>query len=119
MCQSSLKSSNKIIPFRRLVNAKLDFFFSPFLPIKYPQLSTKSNADSAKNCILPHNKTMFQNIPPYRKKDLETVSLCKQVMALFSNSALLMSILFINLCRLKEFYTARVLISKAAWVQKL
>lgn len=62
---------------------------------------------------------MFQNIKSYRKKDLETVSLCKQVIALFSNSALLMSILFINLCRLKEFYTARVLISKAAWVQKL
>lgn len=28
-CQSSLKSSNEILPFRRLVNAKLDFFLSP------------------------------------------------------------------------------------------
>lgn len=46
-CQSSLKSSNEILPFRRLVNAKLDFFFSPSLPIKYPQLCTKCNADSA------------------------------------------------------------------------
>lgn len=62
---------------------------------------------------------MFQNITPYRKKDLETVSLCKQVIALFSNSALLMAILFISLCRLKEFYTASILISKAVWVQKL
>lgn len=59
-CRSSLKSSNEIFPFRSVVNAKLDFFSSS--PIKYPQLCTKCNADSAKNYRLPHNKTMFQNI---------------------------------------------------------